>query len=118
LREDEAIAVWWATQIECAAALARRERDGELDVELMSQALGRLDGLAANWHEIEPSAEVRRIARRLVRVHPLRAADALQLAAAVVASYEHPSSLPFVTLDRKLADAARREGFPVLEPTP
>jgi hypothetical protein len=47
-------------------------------------------------------------------LHDLRAADALQLAAALIACDEQPALLPFVTLDRRLADAARREGFRVL----
>jgi predicted nucleic acid-binding protein len=46
--------------------------------------------------------------------HPLRAADALQLGAALFAADGDPQSLELVTLDRRLADAARREGFPVL----
>jgi predicted nucleic acid-binding protein len=46
-------------------------------------------------------------------VHPLRAADALQLAAAVVAAEGIPASLSIVTLDERLAAAARREGFVV-----
>jgi predicted nucleic acid-binding protein len=44
----------------------------------------------------------------------LRAADALHLAAALVACEERPHLLPFVTLDGRLEDAARREGFTVL----
>ncbi|MFZ1888102.1 MAG: hypothetical protein WAU33_08715 [Candidatus Binataceae bacterium] len=51
-----------------------------------------------------------------MRSHPLRAADALQLGAAIVAAEEEPMSLEFVTLDRKLADAAAKEGFRVLGP--
>jgi hypothetical protein len=46
-----------------------------------------------------------------LRVHPLRAADALQLAAAFVAAERRPSSLEIVTLDQRLAAAARKEGF-------
>lgn len=45
-----------------------------------------------------------------------RAADALQLAAALIACDEQPSLPPFVALDHRLADAARREGFRVLPP--
>jgi predicted nucleic acid-binding protein len=52
----------------------------------------------------------------LLRVHPLRAADALQLAAAIIAADSEPRSLAFVTLDDRLARAAEREGFPVVEP--
>ncbi len=53
---------------------------------------------------------------RLLRTHSLRAADALQLAAARAASEERPDTLPFVTLDERLALAAQREGFAVIQP--
>jgi predicted nucleic acid-binding protein len=61
-------------------------------------------------------ALVRQTAIRLLRVHPLRTADALQLAAAIAAAEDHPATLPFVTLDERLAQAAEREGFPVARP--
>jgi predicted nucleic acid-binding protein len=48
---------------------------------------------------------------RFLRVHPLRAADALQLAAAFTAAERRPSSLAFVCMDEKLLAAAKREGF-------
>ena len=51
-----------------------------------------------------------------VETHPLRAADALQVGAALVAAEESPATLEFVTLDRKLAVAAEREGFRVVGP--
>ncbi len=113
---DPDIVAWWATDIECASALARLERDGALDGSAMSDALRRLDLLAAAWQEIQAVASVRRVAMRLLRVHPLRAADALQLGAAVVASENEPSTLALVTLDERLARAAEREGFPVTRP--
>jgi hypothetical protein len=56
-------------------------------------------------------SEIKMTARRLLRVHPLRAADALQLAAAFVASERRPPTLEFVCLADRLNDAARREGF-------
>jgi hypothetical protein len=77
--------------------------------------LDRLKQLAAGWHEIEPSEIVRENAIRFLRVHPLRAADALQLAAAFMASERRPPSLQIVTLDERLADAARREGFELVD---
>ena len=52
---------------------------------------------------------------RFLRVHPLRAADALQLAAAFIAAERRPSSLEVVTLDDRLAAAARKEGFALIE---
>ena len=108
--------VWWATEVECVSAIARLERDGDLASDAALEALERLDGLAAGWHEIQPVETARRTARRLLRVHALRAADALQLAAAIVASEGHPGSLEVVSLDDRLIAVARREGFPVLKP--
>lgn len=112
--EDTAVVVWWATEIECVSAVSRLERDGELTQRAVETALGRLDSLVADWQEISPSELVRRTARRLLRLHPLRTADAFQLAAANVASENDPSSLAIVTVDNRLAAAARREGFAVI----
>jgi hypothetical protein len=44
----------------------------------------------------------------------VRAADALQLGAALVASGGFPGGLEVVTLDRRQAEAAEREGSRVL----
>jgi predicted nucleic acid-binding protein len=63
--------------------------------------------------EAAASDLLREWAVRVVRVHPLRAADAMQLAAAMTAAKMRPSSLEFVTADRRLAAAAAREGFTV-----
>jgi predicted nucleic acid-binding protein len=111
--QDPVMCVWWATEVECVSALARLERDGALTDTGMRGALERLDLLAESWNEVQPVAAVRTAARRLLRVHALRAADALQLAAAVVAAEGQPASLEVVTLDERLAAAARREGFTV-----
>ena len=62
---------------------------------------------------IRPSERVRQRALRLLRVHPLRAADALQLAAALVAASEEPADLELVSSDARLSAAARQEGFVV-----
>jgi uncharacterized protein len=114
--EDPRMLTWWATEVECVSAIARLERDGDLTGEATAEALARLDILAESWNEVQPVEATRRTARRLLRVHPLRAADALQLAAAVVAGEGHAASLEIVTLDDRLADAARREGFTVRGP--
>ena len=117
LERDPALIVWWGTEVECVSALARLERAGDLDSRALAAAIARLSPLIDAWREVEPIARVRQVATRLVRVHALRAADALQLAAAIVAAENDPPSLTFVTLDDRLARAAEREGFPVLEPT-
>jgi len=107
--------VWWTTAVECVSAIARREREGMLTRQSTAEVLERMDALATAWHEMQPVPSVRRTARRLLRVHQLRAADSLQLAAAIIASEAHPESLEIVSLDDRLIDAARREGFPVAD---
>jgi predicted nucleic acid-binding protein len=112
---DPDMLVWWGSEVECASALSRLERDAALDVKAVSIAFQRLKQLADGWHEVEPGDIVRESAMRFLRVHPLRAADALQLAAAFVAAERRPPSLQIVTLDERLADAARKEGFALID---
>ena len=114
--EDPVMCVWWATEVECVSALARLEREGALTDTSTAAALERLDMLAEAWNEVQSVVAVRGTARRLLRVHTLRAADALQLAAAVIVAEGMPSSLEIITLDERLAAAARREGFTVRAP--
>jgi predicted nucleic acid-binding protein len=116
--KDSAMLVWWGSEVECNSALARRERDGALTARTMTLALRRLQQLTDAWHEIDPSDGIREAAIRFLRVHPLRTADALQLAAAFVAAERRPPSLEMVTLDDRLANAARREGFAIVDLTP
>ncbi len=111
---DPVIVAWWASEVECISALARREREGLLSASSLERAVHRLHSLTTSWHEIQPGEQVRSLARRVLRLHPLRAADSLQLAAALVASEGHPASLELICFDDRLADAARREGFRVL----
>jgi predicted nucleic acid-binding protein len=113
--DDPAMLVWWATEVECASALARLEREGALDQPTVIEAFHRLKRLAAAWHEVDASDSLREAAVRFLRVHVLRAADALQLAAAFVAAERRPSSLEVITLDERLAAAARKEGFVLIE---
>jgi predicted nucleic acid-binding protein len=117
LTVDPSVLVWWGTPIECASAIARREREGALTAAAASVAYRRLDAVRAAWAQVQPTERVRSTSHRLLRTHPLRAGDALQLAAAIAAAEEQAGSLPFVTLDDRLAEAAEREGFSVLRPT-
>jgi predicted nucleic acid-binding protein len=112
---DPTMVVWWATEVECASAIARLEREDALDEAAATRAYHRLRQLAHTWHEVDPSDPVRESAVRFLRVHPLRAADALQLAAAFIAAERRPSALEVVTLDDRLAAAARKEGFVLIE---
>jgi hypothetical protein len=114
LEADPQILAWWGTPVEIASALARREREQLLTAVEVEAALGTARELADGWHEIVPSPAVRRTAERLLRVHALRAADSLQLAAALIAADHDPGTLEIVCLDARLATAARREGFKLL----
>ncbi|MCX7029910.1 MAG: type II toxin-antitoxin system VapC family toxin [Spirochaetes bacterium] len=113
LRDDPRMTVWWACRLECSSALNRLRRDGGLDEDSLARALGALETLADSWHEVQPTSELRDRAMRLLRVHPLRAADSAQLAAALIATSENPSLLPLLTADDRLREAARKEGFAV-----
>jgi predicted nucleic acid-binding protein len=116
LERDPLMLVWWGTAVECTSAVARQEREGALAAAGSAASLNRLRGMAAGWQEVLPADAVRSTAQRLLRVHPLRAADALQLAAAIIACEHEPSSLELVCLDERLSEAARREGFEVVGP--
>jgi len=113
-REDEAIAAWWGTVVECHSAFSRLRRQGELQASDVDQARHLLERLADGWSEVSPGQEVRDQAVRLLGLHALRAADALQLAAALVWADRRPLGRHFTCLDVRLRGAARREGFTVL----
>ncbi len=115
LDRDPDVILWWGTTVEIASALARRERDGLLTADDVTSALAIAHQLADSWHEIVPSDSVRRTAERLLRTHPLRSADSLQLAAALVAADHNPENLQIVCLDARMSSAGRREGFTVLD---
>jgi len=115
LAKDPAMLVWWGSEVECVSALARLEREGGLGPQALAVALKRLGQLATAWHEIDASDSVREAATRFVRVHPLRAADALQLAAAFLAAERRPATLEVITLDERLGAAAWKEGFTVID---
>jgi predicted nucleic acid-binding protein len=114
LADDSDIVVWWGSPVECASAVARRERANAIDAAEAARAVSKLSRLADGWLQVSPGENLRDQAVRLVQVHDLRAADALQLSAGLAAAEHRPRTLDFVTLDGRLALAARREGFSVL----
>jgi predicted nucleic acid-binding protein len=113
-RSDSSVVAWWSTRVECESAISRLEREGLLQRPPAVAARRRLDRLAAIWDEVQPSEQLRDHALRLLRVHDLRTADALQLAAAHAAAEGRPATLAFVCLDDRLAAAAEREGFAIV----
>ena len=117
LREDDSIAVWWGTWVECAVAISRLLREGLLNGQGEGEARATLDLPVEDWREVQPTEEVRSLAALLSRRHPLRAADALQLAAAFVWRESTNELRDFVCLDDRLRRAARDEGFDILPET-
>ncbi|MCU0250438.1 MAG: type II toxin-antitoxin system VapC family toxin [Vicinamibacterales bacterium] len=111
LAADREVTVWWGTPVECLSAIYRRHRESPVPAPLLTEALSRLRALVEDADTVSPTDEVRRRAGRLVAAHPLRAADALQLGAALVWCEEQSHGEVFVCLDDRLREAARREGF-------
>jgi len=97
--------------VECASALARLAREGPRTRGEVVQARRVLATLAASWTEVLASETVRDHARRLLLRHPLRAADALQLGAALTWAGGAPKGHAVATFDARLAEAAYKEGF-------
>jgi predicted nucleic acid-binding protein len=110
LHQDPDVVAWWATSVECASALARLRREGHLDASQEAAALRLLEHFRQRWYEVLPGESVRGSALRILRLHPLRSADALQLAAALEWSGT-PASGVVVTFDERLARSAELEGF-------
>lgn len=108
---DPELAVWWATPVEIESAIQRRLREGTLDAAAAQLARERLSGLSTAWHEVNPSPAVRKLALRLLRTHLLRAADSLQLAAALTIEASGVPDLRFACDDHRLTAAAELEGL-------
>jgi uncharacterized protein len=113
-REDSEIIVWMFTRVELLSALARRRREDPAAAPRLLAVRRDLIRAWGQWSEITAVESVRRHAERIIESHPLRAADALQIGAAMIAAEDNPAGLEFVTFDQNLAHAAEREGFRVL----
>ena len=114
LAMDPIVITWWTTELECVSAISRLEREGRLSPQACSEALHRLQNMGETWNVVEPVVGIRNTARRLLRVHPIRTADALQLAAAILSCRNQPRAFAFVCLDERLSEAAEREGFSII----
>jgi hypothetical protein len=113
-RDDPDVLIWWAAPVECVSALERRRREGRLPSPIYLEARRRLIHVTEQSSTVEPHASVRSRAERLLATHPLRAADALHLAAALLACDERTVGASFVSFDGRLREAAEREGFLVV----
>jgi predicted nucleic acid-binding protein len=108
--QNEQIVTWWETPLECVSAIVRRQREGA-EPEIVAESYRRLEMMRAGWQEIHASERLHRTAVRLLKTHPFRAGDALQLGAGLIASNFETHSAHFLTEDARLKQAAEQEGF-------
>jgi predicted nucleic acid-binding protein len=112
-REFKRMIVWWGATVEARSAFARLVRGGHVAPEGRARAVNRLSQLRVAWDEILPTERVRSLAEELPDAHGVRAADAAQLAAALVWCRERPKQHPLVCFDERLRAAAAALGFSV-----
>jgi predicted nucleic acid-binding protein len=113
LVDDSDVVVWTLADVELRSAFTRLGREGKLPSKDVQEVSRRADEFQSRVHVVPLEGGLRTRAKRLLGVHTLRVADAMQLAAALVSCSDDPSSYELVTLDARLAEAARREGFHV-----
>src|SRR5438309_1975037 len=109
------IVAWWAAPVEMRSAVTRLLRLGFLSPAEYQQAQARAELLRQSWREIQPQNSVRNLAGSLLNQFPLRAADALQLAAALTWSRQQPQRFAFLSGDKQLLTAAEILGFRTVE---
>lgn len=111
MAQDPEIAIWTLTPVEIVSALRRLVRSGQLEEDEANRAESLLIEFAKRCHLIIDVELVKAIACRVLRVHSLRAADALQLGAALAWAGSNTQGSILHTFDQQLAIAAGREGF-------
>lgn len=113
LSHDQEMLIWCLSRLEVMSALCRQVRDKTFSDTEFQKAKTRMNDLIERAYEVKAIEKVKQRALRLLEVHPLRAADACQLASALVASQEDPGRLTIVCFDQRLMKAAIKEGFVV-----
>jgi len=107
--------VWWGSVVEIQSAICRLHRERTLTDAGKQAAVARLEMLSRSWREISPGDELRELALDLLSNYPLKAADALQLAASLIWCGERPARRNLVCADKRLSGTARSIGFTVVE---
>ena len=113
-KSDPQILAWTLSDVEIRSSICRLLREGSIDAAIADEAAADFKMLWSRSLIIQTVDAAKERAKRLLGLHPLHAADALQLGAALVAAYDQPLGSEFVSLDARLSDAANREGFRVL----
>ena len=113
LSQDQEMLIWCLSKVEVFSALSRRRREEKIAQRDFRGAKKRLDFILERAYEVKAIEKVRYRALRLLEVHPLRAADACQLASALVATQEDPNRIGMICFDTRLKNACMKEGFVV-----
>ena len=113
LKGDRDILLWCMSRVEVISALTRRLREKALIFDQFQAAKMRFYQILESAYQITAIEKVMNRAVRLLEVHPLRAADACQLASGLVATQEDPTRLPIICFDDRLKEAAMKEGFAI-----
>jgi predicted nucleic acid-binding protein len=111
---DPAIVTWVLSDVEIRSGIARLWRDEAISDDGAQESIARIESFWESVNVVSSIDAVRARAKRFLGSHALSAADAMQLGAALTAAYDDPVGWEFVCLDRRLCQAARREGFRVL----
>jgi predicted nucleic acid-binding protein len=104
------------SEVEIVSALARRTRAGDVAPADAQRAIAALSADLAALHIVELLPEVTAQAGGLLQRHPLRTADAIQLASCWYLVEQLGEPVPFVAFDHRLRAAARAEHLRVLPP--
>lgn len=110
-RRYDRMIVWWSASVEAYSALSRLLRQREISQGEFEWAVKRLEQMESTWWDVAPEEDARKTAKEMLNRYDLRAADALQLAAAMVWCDHNPRRRPFICFDQRLAEAARKAGF-------
>jgi predicted nucleic acid-binding protein len=97
--------------VEVSSAVSRSHRSGLFDAAEQNELLETLTELVEGLFILELDEPVVTEAQHLLRRHPLRAGDAVQLASAQVLASELEEPPHFVSFDDRLNLAAAKEGF-------
>ena len=113
LLDQHAVVVWWTARVEVRSVLERLRKDESISRRAYDASRNRLEALLDSWREILPTDLLRELACVQLGRFPIRAADALHLAAALIWCNQKPRGRVLVCNDLRLGDAARQAGFTV-----
>lgn len=109
-REGQVITAWHSVA-ECASAFCRLRREELLTEAQLTELLTHLQTQAENWYILASGNRLEKLTLRMLRIHPLRAMDAIHLAAACLVRGDELAPMGFFTEDARLTEAAAKEGF-------